>query len=169
MIRTKTFTTETLVFFDKEFCPSWLTAVDFMALIDFVSGEDNCLHQAPRAMEQIQPWIRTQHPWLADVPDLDGIDSKEEMETWFRQQIERFGSSHDVDAMPPGKYDSWDAQHALREQEAKEAEEEAERQKRARQSRLASVSSSEGFGSFSVEDIVAAGGKSVEELFRGDK
>jgi hypothetical protein len=160
MIRTKTFTLETLVFADKGVLTNPWAVFDLMSLIDFVSGESNCPHQIPKAVEQIRPFIRKQLPWLADVPDLDGIETRQDMDKYLLEQIERFGSSHEVKSMPQGLYDNWDPQHAQRQME----EDEAEKEMAAHSQKIVIPGGPEMAVDFNVEDIIRAGGKTLGEI-----
>lgn len=117
LAKTHIFTLETLIMADKQFFTSPESVLDMLRLVDWVSGETNCLHQIPRALEQIGPFLRKQRcmAFLADVPDPDGIESPYQWNRFLDEQIARFGSSHDVPQMPNGIYDNWDAQHAEQE------------------------------------------------------
>lgn len=128
-IRKRVFTLETLILADKRKVASLVDLVCAVELMDFMSGEDNCVHQLPRAMEQIVPVLREQFPWLADVPDLDHIESMRQLNGFMNEQIERFGASFEVVAMKAGTYDSWDPLHAEQEMAELDAKQQAEADK----------------------------------------
>lgn len=128
-IRKRVFTLETLILADKRKVASLIDLVCAVELMDFMSGESNCLHQLPRAMEQIVPVLREQFPWLADVPDLDHVQNQRQLSQFMNEQIERFGASFEVVAMKPGTYDNWDPMHAEQEMAELDAKQQAEADK----------------------------------------
>jgi len=132
-IRKRVFTLETLILASKRKVASLVDLVCAVDLMDFMSGEDNCLHQLPRAMEQIVPVLHKQFPWLADVPDLDHIANQRQLFAFMNEQIERFGASFEVTAMDPGTYDNWDPLHAEQEMAELDAKQQAEANKASQQ------------------------------------
>ena len=133
--RTRIFTLETLIMVDKKVLFSPGNIPDVLGLIDWVSGESNCTHQIPRAMEQMGPFLRKQSglSFLADIPDPDHVKSGRDWHSYINEQIGRFGSSHDVPQMPksgPDAYDSFDPLHAAQEMAMRELEAQQKNQKK---------------------------------------
>ena len=130
--RTKIFTLETLIMVHKRVLFSPGNIPDVLALIDWVSGESNCTHQIPRAMEQVGPFLQKHDLcFLADIPDPDHVRSGRDWHDYVSEQIRRFGSSHDVPQMPksgPEAYDNFDPLHAAQEMAIREMEKQQEEQ-----------------------------------------
>jgi hypothetical protein len=124
MAKTRSFTTETLMFADKMVVNSIFGLMDAVALLDFVSNQRNCIHKLQHGMEQVRDHIRKEHPWLADVPDLDHVASRADLHAFVREQIGRFGVSHLVTQMKPGTYDDFDPFHAEQEMAQLDADQE---------------------------------------------
>lgn len=123
----RVFTLETLIMADKMSFVSIEHVFDTLRLVDWVSGEPNCGHQLPRALEQIGPFLRKdlKLAFLADIPDPDHVNTGWQWNQYLNEQIRRFGSSHEVPQMPRGTYDNWDPIHAQQEMEERDAEEQA--------------------------------------------
>lgn len=128
MARTKIFTLETLILGSKGiFLPTFDSILDLHTLLNWTSGETNCLHQLPKGMEQVSKFLlqTPEMSFLNDVPDLDHVHSPRDWHRFLDEQIDRFGASHDVPQMPKGTYDNWDPIHAQQEMERLDAEKQA--------------------------------------------
>ena len=128
MARTKIFTLETLILGSKRiFLPTFDSILDLHTLLNWTSGELNCLHQLPRGIEQVSEFLLKAPglSFLADIPDLDHVHNPRQWHQFLDEQIERFEASHDVPQMPKGSYDNWDPIHAQQEMERLDAEQQA--------------------------------------------
>lgn len=89
-----------------------LVSRDHMAgiyrVLNFMTGDDLFTHQLPRAMREVEPSLREQHPGLfIDPPDLEGVaddDTKAAVFDWLAEQEARFGETVEVRPLPPGDH-----------------------------------------------------------------
>jgi hypothetical protein len=77
------------------FAPTHLDGV--WALVEHVTGEarESDLHAVELAV-RTQPELRRQHPWL-DHAIPPATDDKNELMTWFAQQVVERGAFHEVE------------------------------------------------------------------------
>lgn len=52
-------------------------------LLDWMTGEPLMTHQLPRASEESEEALRTQHPWLRDVKVPEGTDTWEKVDAFL--------------------------------------------------------------------------------------
>lgn len=73
-------------------------------LSNFLTGDNLFTHQLPRAFKAYMPWVKKQHPWLNDLPKIDGDNFKQVI----KDAVEKHGDSHELQAMPNGEWQSCD-------------------------------------------------------------
>ena len=71
-------------------------------VLNFLTKDDLCTNQLPRASKACKPWILLQKPELADV-DARGVNG-ENWRQWLDRQVAEFGELHEL---TPLNEDDW--------------------------------------------------------------
>lgn len=83
-------------------------------ILDWMTGESLMTHQLPRASRECEPFLRAQHPDLAEVRVPDGTDSWEKAEAFLEPLRARFGATVPVAPLPVEEHTSIDPIAELR-------------------------------------------------------
>lgn len=67
-------------------------------ILNFMTDDNLCTHQLPRAARECRPHLLSQHPKLAEA-DASGVTS-ENWRAWLDEQIARFGETFSVSPLP---------------------------------------------------------------------
>ncbi len=71
-------------------------------ILDFMTGDDLCLHQIPRAIDECKPHLLEQFPKLAEV-DVSGVNTENHVQ-WLAEQVAKYGEEFEVKPIPTGAY-----------------------------------------------------------------
>ena len=83
-------------------------------ILNFMTGDNLCTHQLPRAIRECEPHLLKKHPELGTAEmdealavldrNLDGVEDKDARERvvrdWLESQVERYGEMLDVAPIP---------------------------------------------------------------------
>lgn len=65
-------------------------------ILNWMTGENLMTHQLPRVSEECEPFLKAQHPDLAEVVVPDSVNSEESLLFWLAEVTEQFGVTRPV-------------------------------------------------------------------------
>ena len=83
-------------------CPS----EELYQVLNFLTGDNLFTYQLPRAFHACKNHVINQHPWLLEL-DVNSCN-KDTWRKWLSDAETRFGSEHELEALPDGKWMSVD-------------------------------------------------------------
>ena len=77
-------------------------------ILGFMSGEDLMSHQLPRVSDECEPFLKAQHPDLAEVVVPETVNSEETLLFWLAEQTAIYGVTRPVQPLAATDHTSID-------------------------------------------------------------
>jgi len=72
-------------------------------ILNYLTGDDLCTHQLPRAARQCTPLLLAQHPFLQTIAVPKHLSGTDAWYAWRDEQVERYGEQHLLQPLPPAQ------------------------------------------------------------------
>jgi hypothetical protein len=82
--------------------PTGLTGVQ--RLLRHLTGAPHMTHQIGRAIEDVEPYLREQFPWINEITIPSIITNEAEGTAFLAVLAAKYGEYHEVAPLPPGTY-----------------------------------------------------------------